>query len=393
MKQQKEIKDKDKMHKDLQDTIQKQALLIEQANENLKQVGIQTMDKEMLFKEYKERSLQDFAYKESQILELHNKISDLEDEKFRLLHFSKDKDKKKFHAMDMQIKQFTNELHKLTQENAKLKHDNEKKEEDLKHLQDKVYDLESKVINFFAQKSKSLDVVSIANSNNNNNCTSTVLDSQLCTPISMMSSKGYRFQSINDVLTSKFSKDKNDSANNSFNAQHKVNSPNLHLNSPKNNNTPKIMKIVKGGNNQIQIQLGNNIYKPETKSLTPTNNKEIPSINFNDYNSNHENIGFDNKLLQNSVDAKKLVETKRSINEKMKKDKLDFEMKILEEDFNDDYPKERRRKRKRKTIFATNKKENGDTQPLLKNSSQVIYYFISFLVLFVAYMIIKYYLF
>ena len=57
--------------------------------------------------------MHDFAYKENQILELHNKISDLEDEQFRLLHFNKDKDKKKFHAMEVQIKQFTNELQKV----------------------------------------------------------------------------------------------------------------------------------------------------------------------------------------------------------------------------------------------------------------------------------------
>jgi hypothetical protein len=161
----------------------------------------------------------------------------------------------------------------------------------------------------------------------------------------LSTAKGYKFQSISEALTAKLNGEKKDSANNSFNGQ--LN------NSPKGGNGPKMMKIVKGGNNQIQIQLGNNIYKPEvTKSLTPTSVNDVPSINFNAYNSNNPgNSGFYNKLLQggNSLEVKKLAETKRSNNEKLRKDKLDLEMKILEEDFNDENPKE--------SYYKNNKKE------------------------------------
>jgi len=110
---QKELREKEEIIDNNQETINNQTLIIEKNHEKLKELDLMNMDKEKLFEEYKERSLKDFSYKENQILELHNKISDLEDEKFRLLHFSKDKDKKKFYAMETQIKQFTNELQKV----------------------------------------------------------------------------------------------------------------------------------------------------------------------------------------------------------------------------------------------------------------------------------------
>ncbi len=110
---QREIREKEDIIDKYQETINKQSLIIDKNQEKLKELDLMNMDKEKLFEEYKERSLKDFSYKENQILELHNKISDLEDEKFRLLHFSKDKDKKKFYAMETQIKQFTNELQKV----------------------------------------------------------------------------------------------------------------------------------------------------------------------------------------------------------------------------------------------------------------------------------------
>lgn len=110
---QKELKEKEEIIDKNQETIYNQSLTFEKLNEKLKELDLVNIDKDKVFEEYKERTMKDFSYKENQILELHNKISDLEDEKFRLLHFSKDKDKKKFYAMETQIKQFTNELQKV----------------------------------------------------------------------------------------------------------------------------------------------------------------------------------------------------------------------------------------------------------------------------------------
>ena len=116
-----------------------------------------------------------------------------------------------------------------------------------------------------------------------------------------------QFQSINEILANKIN-GKTDTANNSFNnsVNPRINSP-LRSNSPDKNNLSsslKIMNVVKGGsnnNNIIQLQLNNNVlYKPEVKSLTPTNTVEKSNINLNAYNSNNGNIntGFYNKMLQ-----------------------------------------------------------------------------------------------
>ncbi len=66
------------------------------------------------FEDYKIKALQDFAYKEKKLLELINKISDLEDENFRIIHSYKDVDKKKFILMEMKSKHLTLELHKVS---------------------------------------------------------------------------------------------------------------------------------------------------------------------------------------------------------------------------------------------------------------------------------------
>lgn len=187
----------------------------------------------------------------------------------------------------------------------------------------------------------------------------------LVTSMTVLSNtKGIQYQSINDMLKAN---EKKGSANNSFNNDN----PNLRSNSPIRNlnqayvtNSPKNSKsIVSGVAQGNQLQLSNNMsFKPEvTKSLTPTSSVEKPSINFNAYNSNNANTntGFYNKLLHsgNTNDMRKLAETKRSVNEKKK---ADMEMKILEEDFNDDNIKE--------SYYNNNKKEEERERE--KQSSQ-----------------------
>jgi kinesin family protein 5 len=63
---------------------------------------------------YKTKSLMDFEYKEKKIVDLVEKVAELEDENYKIIHFSKDKDKKKYLMMEKQIKEFTNELQRVT---------------------------------------------------------------------------------------------------------------------------------------------------------------------------------------------------------------------------------------------------------------------------------------
>jgi hypothetical protein len=106
--QQKELKEKDKI---ISSSNEKTQILIDEYEEKLKTFELNLTSKEREFNDYKNKTLKDFSYKENQILELHNKVAFLEDEKFRLLHL--DKDKKKFYAMELQINQLTNEMQKV----------------------------------------------------------------------------------------------------------------------------------------------------------------------------------------------------------------------------------------------------------------------------------------
>ena len=105
---QKEIVEKERQLKLSNERIQK---IIENFEDKVKKSDFKLANLDKEYKEYQEKTLVDFSYKENQILDLHNKISLLEDEKFRLLHL--DKDKKKFYAMELQINHITNEMQKV----------------------------------------------------------------------------------------------------------------------------------------------------------------------------------------------------------------------------------------------------------------------------------------
>ena len=57
--------------------------------------------------------MEDFAYKEKKMMDLINKISDLEDENFRIIHNTKDFDKKKYFLIEKKIKDLTLELERV----------------------------------------------------------------------------------------------------------------------------------------------------------------------------------------------------------------------------------------------------------------------------------------
>jgi len=65
------------------------------------------------YEDYKIKALEDFAYKEKKLMDLINKISDLEDENFRIIHNNKDTDKKKYLLMEKKTKDLTLELQKV----------------------------------------------------------------------------------------------------------------------------------------------------------------------------------------------------------------------------------------------------------------------------------------
>ena len=105
---QKEIEEKDSF---IKINNEKNQNLIKEYEQRLKNYELELSIQEKQFTDYRDKTLKDFSFKESQILELHNKISFLENEKFRLMHL--DKDKKKFNAMEVQINQLANEMQKV----------------------------------------------------------------------------------------------------------------------------------------------------------------------------------------------------------------------------------------------------------------------------------------
>ena len=134
-------------------------VIINKLNEQIVEISKKLKEKEEVIKElneknytlsvnydaYKRKTLDDFSKKEMKTMELINKISNLEDENYKLIHFSKDTFKKKFSVMDKQIKQFTLEMQKLIGENKELKRIINKKNEETNNLQIKISDLESKI--------------------------------------------------------------------------------------------------------------------------------------------------------------------------------------------------------------------------------------------------------
>jgi hypothetical protein len=113
------------------------------------------------------------------------------------------------------------------------------------------------------------------------------------------------------------------------------------------------MKIVrgKGGSNQFQIikiSKENSNVCPlsnpnHVKSMTPTNENNNEKVNYFNYhsnnivstqNNNNGSNGFYSKLLQNPNEGKISGDFSNKI---IKNDKLSQEMKILDEDFGDDY--------------------------------------------------------
>ena len=116
--------DEDKMNKNLENA-RKENEVLKKKNVELeyiiKALNEKLFEKDQKFQEYKEKSFQDLVFKENKLQNLANLIGDLEDENYRLKHFSKDNmTKTKIIMMEKQITSFAKEFQKKDEKNKEL---------------------------------------------------------------------------------------------------------------------------------------------------------------------------------------------------------------------------------------------------------------------------------
>ncbi len=283
-------------------------VIINKLNEQIVEISKKLKEKEEVIKElneknytlsvnydaYKRKTLDDFSKKEMKTMELINKISNLEDENYKLIHFSKDTFKKKFSVMDKQIKQFTMEMQKLIGENKELKRMINKKNEEANNLQIKISELENKVSGVFKTNNinqkghnKNINVSEMSFITNNGNISP-----------SFLGGKGFNINTIGDLLKKQLiPKKENDVSDLSFlnitnNTNLNLNNTNLNLNNNNNNNSNvtnlinnRIIKIIRGGNKKKEVNffkmLGNrnSIKEQDLIKKIRTNKEDFEAIN------------------------------------------------------------------------------------------------------------------
>ena len=282
-------------------------VIINKLNEQIIEISKKLKEKEEVIKElneknytlsvnydaYKRKTLDDFSKKEMKTMELINKISNLEDENYKLIHFSKDTFKKKFSVMDKQIKQFTMEMQKLIGENKELKKIVNKKNEEANNLQIKISELENKISTLFKpnninqkgyKNNINVNEMSFINSNNGN-----------ISP-SFLGGKGFNINTIGDLLKKQLiPKKENDVSDLSFlnitnNTNFNLNNTNLNLYNNNNSNVTnlinnRIIKIIRGGNKKKEVNffkmLGNrdSIKEQDLIKKIRTNKEDFEAIN------------------------------------------------------------------------------------------------------------------
>lgn len=261
------------------ETIDEMISKINEKDEVIQELNEKLCNNSINFEQYKQKMMEDFSKKEEKMMELINKISDLEDENYKLIHFNKDTYKKKFSAMDKQIKQFTLEMQKLMNENKSLKTQINKKNDEINNLSVKISQLESKVIQVFTPKSPNeLKIISFKNQNQTNNNDVSFGNSSFCTPITTsIAGKSYSMTKLNDLLKTKLinnNKERKES-NNSNNASH------ININNESNNViNNKIIKIIRGGNKKKEIAFFSKMLNDNNDTLTK-NEQLIKNIAMN----------------------------------------------------------------------------------------------------------------
>ena len=261
--------------------IEEMTYKIKEKDEVVQELNEKLCNNSINFEQYKQKTLEDFQTKEMKMMELINKISDLEDENYKLIHFNKDTYKKKYSAMDKQIKQFTKEMQKLISDNSSLQNQLSKKNKEINDLSVKVSELESKVIKVFTPKSpneiKSINFKREQNMNSTNNLDVSFGDSSFCVPTSSVNGKGYTMTKLNDLLKSKLMtrQERKDSSNSNSNVSNNVN---CNENSSVINN--KIIKIIRGGNKKKEIAFFSRMLNDKNDTMT-RNQELIKSIAMN----------------------------------------------------------------------------------------------------------------
>ena len=91
-----------------------QRTMITQYEEKLQNLENQLKEKDNSLNEFKEQMLKDFTYKENKILDLHNQITDIEDDVARYQKIiGMTKDKKKYNETESKNKALSKELHRV----------------------------------------------------------------------------------------------------------------------------------------------------------------------------------------------------------------------------------------------------------------------------------------
>ena len=235
-------------------------ILIKKLNDQIKDFNKKISDKEEIIKdlngklcdviqqfdEYKNQNILDFSTKEQKTIELINKISDLEDQNFKLIHFSKDSYKKKYSLMDKQIKQFTLQVQQLLTENSELKKKYERKLIESNNLQIKVDELQNKLSDIV--KGTIIKDRFTYNMTTQSDLDMSFTNRSVCIPDpNNNNGKGYIMQNMNDLLKQNLQRDnKRNYNNNPFNQAYK-NKKNINISNMINN---RIIKIITGGNKQ-----------------------------------------------------------------------------------------------------------------------------------------------
>ena len=275
-------------------------VIINKLNEQIIEISKKLKEKEEVIKElneknytlsvnydaYKRKTLDDFSKKEMKTMELINKISNLEDENYKLIHFSKDTFKKKFSVMDKQIKQFTLEMQKLIGENKELKRIINKKNEETNNLQIKISDLESKIP--FKQNN---DLRNNYKNSNVNVSEMSFITNGNYSP-SFLEGKSITLNTIGDLLKKQLIPKKENSDISDLSIF--TNNTNLNLNNISNLNNNnitnlinnRIIKIIRGGNKKKEVNffkmLGNRNSSNKEEDLIKnirTNKENFEALN------------------------------------------------------------------------------------------------------------------
>ncbi len=212
--------------------------------------------------------MRDFSYKENKIVELIGKISDLEDENYKILHLNKDNmSKKKFIVMEKQIQTFAVEMQKLLTENKKVTRKIREKDSQIFLLEKEIKELKEKKLEEIPEDTY-FNFEGIPKIKNNKNDTNDGFLSVLNTNRSFNSNIGNESFSIYSFFN--------------------------------NNNNNKMMKMIKGGEKK---RTGNGFFSKmiDNKDNKREAVKQINILNQRNLKENLQEKQFENemKILEN----------------------------------------------------------------------------------------------